>query len=75
MNFEFYKHTHLFLHRYAVSPRGVTAQCGKTVLVATCGGGVKGNVTFDCAMMSRKDAGVTVTECSGVEPNPRIASV
>jgi alcohol dehydrogenase YqhD (iron-dependent ADH family) len=45
------------------------------VIVVTGGGSVKRNGTFDRAVASLEQAGVTVVECPGIEPNPRITSV
>jgi len=41
----------------------------------TGGGSVKRNGTFDRAVESLKASGVSVVECSGVEPNPRLKTV
>lgn len=53
----------------------LTRAHGHRALVVTGGGSVKRNGTFDRAVASLNEAGVTVVECSGIEPNPRIASV
>jgi len=44
-------------------------------MIVTGGGSVKRNGTFDRAVTSLKTAGITVAECDGVEPNPRISTV
>ncbi len=38
-------------------------------------GGLKKSGAFDRAVSSLKAAGISVVECSGIEPNPRISSV
>ncbi|MCE1274952.1 MAG: iron-containing alcohol dehydrogenase, partial [Chlorobiales bacterium] len=48
---------------------------GTKALVVTGGGSVKRNGTFDRAVASLNAAGVSVVECSGVEPNPRLSTV
>lgn len=39
------------------------------------GGSIKKNGLYDTAMKILKDAGLTVFELSGVEPNPKIETV
>jgi len=76
MNFEFFNPTHLVFGAGTISRLGELArQHGKKALVVTGGSSVKRNGTFDRAVASLKEAGVLVTECSGVEPNPRITTV
>ena len=48
---------------------------GTKALLVTGGGNVKRNGTFDRAVASLNAAGVEFTECSGVEPNPRLSTV
>ena len=76
MNFEFHNPTHLVFGAGALSRLGeVVSKHGKKALIVTGGGSVKRNGTFDRAVASLKDANVSVAECSGVEPNPRITTV
>ncbi len=76
MNFEFFNPTQLVFGTGTLSRLGELArQHGRKALIVTGGGSVKRNGTFDRAVASLKDAGVSVAECSGVEPNPRITSV
>ena len=76
MNFEFHNPTHLVFGSGALSRLGeVVSKHGKKALIVTGGGSVKRNGTFDRAVASLKDANVSVAECSGVEPNPRITTV
>ncbi|MGN0650645.1 MAG: iron-containing alcohol dehydrogenase [Oscillospiraceae bacterium] len=48
---------------------------GTKALLVYGGGSIKKNGIYDTAMSILKDAGVAVTELSGVEPNPRIETV
>ncbi|NTV98555.1 MAG: iron-containing alcohol dehydrogenase [Chlorobiaceae bacterium] len=48
---------------------------GKKALVVTGGGSIRRNGTLERAIASLEKAGVKFTECSGVEPNPRISTV
>ncbi|MBN2426698.1 MAG: iron-containing alcohol dehydrogenase [Deltaproteobacteria bacterium] len=76
MNFEFFNPTQLIFGAGALSQLGeVVARHGKRALIVTGGGSIKRSGVFDRAVASLRAAGVVVAECSGVEPNPRIASV
>jgi alcohol dehydrogenase YqhD (iron-dependent ADH family) len=76
MNFEFHNPTHLVFGAGALSRLGeLVSKHGKKALMVTGGGSVKRNGTFDRAVASLKGTDVSVTECSGVEPNPRITTV
>jgi alcohol dehydrogenase YqhD (iron-dependent ADH family) len=76
MNFEFYNPTRLIFGAGSLSQLGeVAGKHGKKALIVTGGGSVKRSGVFDRAVASLKDAGISVAECSGIEPNPRIASV
>lgn len=76
MNFEFLNPTHLIFGAGALSQLGeVVSKYGKKALIVTGGGSVKRNGTLDRAVASLKNANVSVAECSGVEPNPRITTV
>ncbi len=76
MNFEFFNPTQLIFGAGALSQLGeVVARHGKRALIVTGGGSIKRSGVFDRAVASLRAAGVAVAECSGVEPNPRIASV
>jgi alcohol dehydrogenase YqhD (iron-dependent ADH family) len=76
MNFEFYNPTRLIFGAGVISQLGeVAGKYGKKTLIVTGGGSVKRSGVFDRAVASLKGAGVSVVECSGVEPNPRITSV
>ncbi len=48
---------------------------GKNVLLAYGGGSIKKIGLYDEVMKILNDKGFCVTECSGIEPNPRIESV
>lgn len=76
MNFEYYNPTHLIFGAGKLAQLGeVTVKYGKKALVVTGGGSVKRSGVFDRAVASLKKAGVSVVECTDVEPNPTITSV
>jgi alcohol dehydrogenase YqhD (iron-dependent ADH family) len=76
MNFEFHNPTRLIFGAGNLTRLGeVVKEKGKRALLVTGGGSIKRNGTFARAIASLEQAGVTVVECSGIEPNPRITSV
>jgi len=76
MKFEFENPTHLVFGAGTLSQIGeIVRRHGKKALLVTGGGSVKRNGTFERAISSLNASGVTVIECSGVEPNPRLSSV
>jgi len=76
MNFEFHNPTHLVFGAGSLSRLGEMAtKYGQKALIVTGGGSVKRSGIFDRAASSLKAAGVSVVECTRVEPNPRISSV
>ena len=76
MKFEYFNPTHLIFGAGTLSQLGEAAsKHGKKALVVTGGGSVKRSGVFDRAVASLKNVGVSVVECQGVEPNPRITSV
>src|SRR6266571_5934693 len=76
MEFEFQNPTHMIFAAGSLSRLGEVASAyGKRALLVTGGGSVKRSGFFDRVVPSLKLAGVTVVECSGIEPNPRISSV
>jgi alcohol dehydrogenase len=76
MKFEYHNPTHLIFGAGTLSRLGeVTGAYGKKAMIVTGGGSVKRNGVFDRAVASLNAAGVSVVECSGVEPNPRLSSV
>ena len=76
MKFEFHNPTHLIFAAGALVRLGKVARVhGKRALLVTGGGSVKRSGVFDRAVSSLKAAGVSVVECAGVEPNPRLSSV
>lgn len=76
MQFEYHNPTHLIFGADSLSRLGeMVGQYGKRVLLVTGGGSVKRNGIFDRALKSLKDADISIYECEGVEPNPRITSV
>jgi alcohol dehydrogenase YqhD (iron-dependent ADH family) len=76
MDFEFQNPTKIIFGAGTLSRLGEVARSyGNRALVVTGGGSVKRSGVFDRAVARLKDAGVSMVECSGVEPNPRITSV
>lgn len=76
MNFEFQNPTHLIFGAGSITKLGEAAKpYGKKALIVTGGGSVKRNGTFDKAIASLKTAEIQYVECTGIEPNPRLASV
>jgi alcohol dehydrogenase YqhD (iron-dependent ADH family) len=76
MQFEFQNPTRLIFGAGTLSRLGEIASAqGSKALLVTGGGSVKSTGVLGRAVASLKAAGVTVVECSGVEPNPQIASV
>ena len=76
MKFEFLNPTKIIFGTGSLSRLGeMVSPYGRRALVVTGGGSVKRSGVFDRAVASLKNAGVSATECSGVEPNPRITTV
>lgn len=76
MKFEFQNPTKIIFGAGEIARLGEVARSfGNRALIVTGGGSVKRSGTFDRAVASLKDANVSVAECSGVEPNPRITTV
>jgi len=76
MNFEFQNPTKIIFGAGVLSQLGEAASAyGKKALIVTGGGSVKRSGVFDRAVASLDEAGVSIAECTGVEPNPRISSV
>lgn len=76
MKFEFQNPTRLVFGAGILSRLGELVRAhGSRALLVTGGGSVKKSGVFDRAVSSLKAAGVSVVECSGIEPNPRISSV
>ncbi|WP_062047545.1 iron-containing alcohol dehydrogenase [Bacillus sp. JCM 19034] len=48
---------------------------GKNILLVYGGGSIKKNGLYDFVIRELQEAGVTVTELAGVEPNPRLSTV
>lgn len=76
MNFEFQNPTRIaFGAGSLVRLGGFAAKLGKRALMVTGGSSVKRNGVFDRAVKSLSDSGVSISECAGIKPNPRISSV
>ena len=74
-NFRFSVPTTIYFGKGQISHLAEPAQYGSKVLLVYGGGSIKRNGIYDTAMKILGDAGVSVTELSGVEPNPRIETV
>ena len=74
-NFRFSVPTTIYFGKGQISHLSELADFGSKVLLVYGGGSIKRNGIYDTALKILGDAGVTVTEMSGVEPNPRIETV
>lgn len=74
-NFRFSVPTTIYFGKGQISHLSELADYGSKVLLVYGGGSIKRNGIYDTALKILGDAGVTVTELSGVEPNPRIETV
>ena len=76
MQFEFQNPTRIIFGPGTLERLGeIAATSGKRALLVTGGGSVKRNGILDRAVKSLTDAGLSVFECEGIEPNPRISSI
>ncbi|QFT90383.1 NADH-dependent butanol dehydrogenase A [Bacillus sp. THAF10] len=75
-NFTFYNPTKLIFGKGQVATLSEeVAQYGKNILLVYGGGSIKRNGLYDEVMEQLHKADATVTELSGVEPNPRLSTV
>lgn len=74
-NFCFYVPTRIYFGKGQISHLAELKKSGDKVLLVYGGGSIKRNGIYDSAMSIMKDAGLTVYELAGVEPNPRIETV
>lgn len=76
MKFDYHNPTRLIFGAGALVRLGEVAEAyGTRALLVTGGGSVKRSGTYDRAVASLAAAGVSVVDCSGIEPNPRLSSV
>lgn len=76
MKFEYQNPTRLIFGVGTLAQLGkVAKEYGTRALLVTGGGSIKRSGIFDRALKSLSEAGVSIFECAGVEPNPRISSV
>jgi alcohol dehydrogenase len=76
MKFSFQNPTKIVFGAGTLSQLGeITVKHGTRALLVTGAGSVRNNGTFDRAMESLTAANVSVAECAGVEPNPRLSTV
>ena len=74
-NFSFYVPTRIHFGKGQISHLTEMKESGSKVLLVYGGGSIKRNGIYDTAMGLLKEAGLTVYELPGVEPNPRIQTV
>ncbi|MBQ4176509.1 MAG: iron-containing alcohol dehydrogenase [Lachnospiraceae bacterium] len=74
-NFTYSVPTTIHFGKGQISHLNELRESGEKVLLCYGGGSIKKNGIYDDAMKIMKDAGLTVYELSGVEPNPRIETV
>ncbi|MDY3015461.1 MAG: iron-containing alcohol dehydrogenase [Evtepia sp.] len=75
-DFEFYNPTQVFFGCSAMQQlAGLLGQYGPNVLLAYGGGSIRSNGVYDQVMAALRQARKTVTEFSGIMPNPTYAKV
>lgn len=74
-NFTYWVPTEIRFGTDQLSKLSKLAESGKNVLLVYGGGSIKRSGLYDDVLRILADAGLCVTELSGVEPNPRIESV
>lgn len=75
-NFEYWNPTRLFFGRGETDRVGQECRkYGERVLLAYGGGSIKKTGLYDRVMRRLQEAGCSVTELSGIQPNPRISKV
>lgn len=76
MKFEYHNPTRLIFGAGALARLGEVARDhGRKALLVTGSGSIKRTGVFDRAVASLGAAGVSIVECAGIEPNPKITSV
>ncbi len=75
VNFEFHVPTKICFGKGQISHLAELKESGSKVLLVYGGGSIKRSGLYDTAMGILKEAGLSVFEVSGVEPNPKIESV
>ena len=74
-NFKFHVPTKIYFGKGQISHLTELKEYGSKVLLVYGGGSIIRSGLYDTAMGYMKEAGLTVYELSGVEPNPKIATV
>ena len=74
-NFTFHVPTRIHFGKGQIKHLTELAESGSKVLLVYGGGSIKRAGIYDTAMGLMKEAGLTVFELSGVEPNPKIETV
>lgn len=76
IQFEFYNPTRIIFGKDVYKNIGEEARkYGTKILLVYGGKSIKSTGTFDCVISSLEQAGLTVCELSGVQPNPRLSLV
>ncbi|NTU97268.1 MAG: iron-containing alcohol dehydrogenase [Chlorobiaceae bacterium] len=76
MKFTYHNPTRLIFGAGTLAQLGTEVRAyGKKALLVTGGGSIRRSGTFQRAVKSLEQAGVSFVECSGVEPNPRLSTV
>ena len=74
-NFTYYVPTKIHFGEGMISHLSELAECGSSVLLVYGGGSIKRMGIYDKAMQILGDAGMSVLELAGVEPNPKVELV
>lgn len=75
-NFYYYVPTKIYFGKGQIENLGkVTKQVGTNALYVYGGGSIKKSGLYDKSIQLLKESSITITELSGVEPNPKIESV
>ncbi len=74
-NFRFSVPTTIYFGQGQIKKLSKLAESGSKVLLVYGGGSIKKNGIYDDAVKILTDAGLSISELSGVEPNPRIETV
>jgi len=75
MRFEFYNPTRLIFGAGSLAQLGKAARpYGKKALLVIGRGSIKRSGAFDRAVSALEEAGISIVEFSGIEPNPRLST-
>ncbi|MCI1305554.1 MAG: iron-containing alcohol dehydrogenase [Lachnospiraceae bacterium] len=74
-NFNYYVPTRIYFGKGQISHLAELKDYGSRVLLCYGGGSIRRNGIYDKAVSIMKEAGLTIDELPGVEPNPKIETV